>query len=261
MVEGDWIGTNATGNAALANPGAGVAISQGASSNTVTGNVISGNSYAGVWISASSSNVVSADLIGLGQNGTTAVANAQGVEILAGATGNTIGGTTAAARDVISANNGDGVRITGTGTTGNVVEGDYIGTNAAGEYGLVGNAAYGVSIDTGASNNTIGSTIYRDRDVISGNVASGIIITGTGTTGNVVEGDDIGLDATGEYNVGNGIDGVDIAGGASSNLIGGTASFARNVISANRLLGVWITGSGTSSNQVAGQLYRHRRAR
>jgi titin len=252
VVEGDWIGTDATGNAALANPGAGVAISQGASSNTVTGDVISGNSYAGVWISASSNNVVSGDLIGLSQNGTTAVANAQGVEILNGATGNTIGGTTAAARDVISANAGNGVRITGSGTNGNVVEGDYIGTNAAGEYGQVGNAAYGVSIDTGASNNTIGSTIYGAREVISGNGASGVVIAGTGTTGNVVEGNYIGIDATGEYNVGNGVDGVDIQGGASSNIIGGATSSARNVISANTLLGVWITGSGTSSDQVQG---------
>ncbi len=252
VVEGDWIGTDATGGAALANPGAGVAISQGASSNTVTGDIISGNSYAGVWISASSNNVVSADLIGLGQNGTTAVANALGVEILSGATGNTIGGTTAGARDVISANAGDGVRITGSGTNGNVVEGDYIGTNASGEYGQVGNASYGVSVDTGASNNTIGSTIYGNRDVISGNAASGVILSGTGTTGNVVQGNYIGLDATGEYNVANGIDGVDIAGGASSNVIGGTTPFARNVISANTDLGVWITGSGTSSNQVEG---------
>jgi titin len=252
VVEGDWIGTDATGNAPLANPGAGVAISQGASSNTVTGDVISGNSYAGVWINASSNNVVSGDLIGLGQNGTTAVANAQGVELLSAATGNTIGGTTAGARDVISANSGDGVRVTGSGTNGNVVEGDYIGTNAVGGYGLVGNAAYGVSIDTGASNNTIGSTIYRFGDVISGNSASGVIISGMGTTGNVVEGDYIGIDVTGEYSVGNGVDGVDIAGGASNNLVGGTSSFARNVISANTLLGVWITGSGTSGNQVQG---------
>jgi titin len=252
LVEGDWIGTNATGNAPLANPGAGVAISQGASSNTVTGDVISGNSYAGVWISASSNNVVSGDLIGLGQNGTTAVANAQGVELLSGATANTIGGTTAAARNVISANAGDGVRITGSGTTGNVVEENYIGTNAAGGYGAVGNAAYGVSIDTGASNNTIGDAIYGVHDVISGNGASGVIISGSGTTGNLVEGNYIGTDATGGYNVGNGVDGVDIQSGASSNVIGGTTPFARNVISANVLLGVWITSSGTSSNQVEG---------
>jgi titin len=252
LVEGDWIGTDATGNAALANPGAGVAISQGASANTVSGNVISGNSYAGVWISASSNNAVSANLIGLGQNGTTAVANAQGVEILNAATGNTIGGTTTGARNVISANAGNGVRVTGADTNGNVVEGNYIGTNAAGEYGLVGNAAYGVSIDTGASNNTIGSTVYGDRSVISGNGASGVIISGTGTSGNVVEGSNIGVDATGEYNVANGVDGVDIQGGASSNTVGGTTPFARNVISANTLLGVWLTGSGTSSNQVEG---------
>jgi large repetitive protein len=252
VVEGDYIGTDSTGNNDLGNPGAGVAISQGASSNTVTLDVISGNSYAGVWISASPDNVVSADLIGLGANGTTAVANAQGVEVLAGATGNTIGGTTAGARDVISANAGDGVRITGSGTNGNVVEGDYIGTNTAGEYGAVGNAFYGVSIDTGASNNTIGSTVYDVRDVISANGSSGVIIAGMGTTGNVVEGDYIGIDATGEYRLGNAIDGVDIAGGASSNLIGGPTSSARNVISANALLGVWITGSGTSSNQVEG---------
>ena len=49
-----------------------------------------------------------------------------------GASGNTIGGTTAAARDVISGNLLNGVALSGTTTTGNVVEGDYIGTNAAG---------------------------------------------------------------------------------------------------------------------------------
>ena len=85
---------------------------------------------------------------------------------------------------------------------------------------------YGVSVDTGASNNTIGSTIYGNRDVISGNGASGVILSGTGTTGNVVEGNYIGLDASGDYNVANGIDGIDIVGGASSNVIGGTTPFA-----------------------------------
>jgi titin len=252
VVEGDWIGTDASGDAALANPGAGVAISQGASANTVSSDVISGNSYAGVWISASSNNVVSADIIGLGQNGTTAVANGQGVEILNGATANTVGGTSAGARDVISANAGNGVRITGSGTNGNVVEGDYIGTNAAGGYGLVGNSGYGVSIDTGASNNTIGSTIYGVRDVISGNGASGVVISGTGTSGNVIEGAYIGIDATGEFRVANGIDGVDVANGATSNVIGGTSYLARNVISGNAYEGIWITGSGTSENFVEG---------
>ena len=53
-----------------------------------------------------------------------------GVLIQGGATGNTIGGTTAAARNVISGNAVCGVYLIGQGTSGNVVEGDYIGTNA-----------------------------------------------------------------------------------------------------------------------------------
>ena len=76
--------------------------------------------------------------------------------------------------------------------------------------------------------------MYGVRDVISGNGSSGIIISGSGTTGDAVEGDYIGLDTTGEYRLGNGIDGVDIAGGASSNLIGGPTRFARNVADQQR---------------------------
>ena len=129
-----------------------------------------------------------------------------------------------AARDVISANGGNGVRITGAGTTGNVVEGDYIGTNASGEYGLVGNGGYGVSIDSGASNNTIGGTIIRGsrRDLRQRRLRRHLL--GSGTTGNVVEGSYIGIDATGEYRVGQRHRRDRHGGGASSNVIGGTTS-------------------------------------
>jgi titin len=196
--------------------------------------------------------VVAGDLIGLGQDGSHAVGNGEGVELLNGATGNIVGGTTPMARDVISANGGDGVQITGSGTNGNFVEGDYIGTNGAGGYGLVGNGGYGVQLDTGASDNTVGGASVSARDVISANGASGVLITGSGTSGNVVEGDYIGVDVTGEYRVGNAIDGIDLAGGASWNVIGGAGSSARNVISANSYEGIWITGYGTSENQVEG---------
>jgi titin len=251
LVEGNWIGTNSTGNAALANPGAGVAISQRASSNTISANVISGNSLAGVWISASSNNLVAGNLIGVGADGTHTVANGDGVDLLGGATGNTIGGSVTGARNVISGNGGNGVGITGTGTNNNVVEGNYIGVNTGGT-GPQGNGGYGVVIETGASDNTVGGTTPGARNVISGNGASGVILNSSGTTGNVVEGNYIGTDATGEFAVGNAIDGVDLAGGASSNLIGGSSPSARNVISANKYEGIWITGSGTSSNQIEG---------
>ncbi len=55
-----------------------------------------------------------------------------------------------------------------TGTTGNVVEGDHIGTNAGGSAGL-GNADSGVAIYGGASDNTIGGTTAGAGNVISGN--------------------------------------------------------------------------------------------
>jgi titin len=252
VVEGNWIGTDSTGNSPLTNPGAGVAISQGASSNVVLNNVISGNSLAGVWVSASSNNVVTGNLIGLGQDGAHVVANGDGVNLLGGATGNTVGGTSAGSQNVISANGGNGVSVSGSGTDNNVVEGNYIGVNGSGGYANVGNGGYGVLVQTGASNNTIGGMSLGARNVISGNYGSGVIISSIGTTGNVVEGNYIGVDSTGEFAVGNAIDGVDIVGGASFNVIGGTSYSARNVISANHYEGVWITGSGTSENAVEG---------
>jgi hypothetical protein len=251
LVVGNWIGTDATGNAPLANPGAGVAISQGASSNTVSANVLSGNSLTGAWVGSSSQNVFIGNIVGLGQDGSHVVRNGIGVELLAGSTGNTIGGTTATARNIISGNAGDGILITGAGTNSNVVASNYIGLNGSGST-PAGNGSYGVQIDTGASYNTIGSTTYGARNVISANGASGVAIFSSGTTGNVVEGNYIGTDSTGEYAEGNQIDGIDLVGGASGNVIGGTSSFARNVISANHYEGVWVSGSGTSSNLIEG---------
>jgi titin len=66
----------------------------------------------------------------------------QGVAIFLGATYNTVGGTTAGARNVISGNNQVGVRISDSGTNYNTISGNYIGTNAAGT-GAIGNTFQG----------------------------------------------------------------------------------------------------------------------
>ena len=162
-----------------------------------------------------------------------------------GATDNTIGGTATAARDVISGNNGDGVDILGSGTTGNLVEGDDIGTNAGGSSGD-GNAGDGVSIFSGASNNTL------QGDVISDNDADGVNISGSGTNDNLLVGDDIGTDATGSYSLPNYV-GVLITNGASGNSVGapGIGTAPSDVISGNRWDGIEIT-DGASSNLVEG---------
>ena len=98
-------------------------------------------------------NVVQGNMIGTNAAGSAALANhGDGVSIESGATANTIGGTATGARNVISGNTSDGVEITGAGTTGNVVEGDFIGTNAAGSAAIANYA--GVEIDSGATGNT-----------------------------------------------------------------------------------------------------------
>ena len=252
VVEGDYIGLNAGGSAALGNGASGVAIYAGASGNTIggtmagTSNVISASvQYYGVYISDSGTtgNVVAGDLIGTDSTGTHALANPIGVYIGNGASDNTIGGTTAIARDVISGNTGDGVHIV-NGATGNVVEGDYIGLNASGSAAL-GNGSSGVAIFGGSTSNTIGT-----GNVISGNTGDGIYISDPGTAFNVVWGDDIGTNPTGTLAVPN-YDGVVIQNGATNNSIGGNTAFPfRNVISGNTWDGVHIVGSGTSGNVV-----------
>ena len=63
--------------------------------------------------------------------------------------GNIIGGSTSGERNVISANNLYGVKMTGISTEGNVVKGNYIGTNAAGEAAKAN--PVGVAISDGAT--------------------------------------------------------------------------------------------------------------
>ena len=114
------------------------------------------------------SNLVSGNYIGLNATGTAALPNTyQGVAVFLGAQNNVIGGTTTAARNVIAGNNLDGIAFLNSGTTGNLVEGNYIGLNAAGNAKLANNGA-GVAIVAGAASNIVGSsTVAGGRNVIS----------------------------------------------------------------------------------------------
>src|SRR5205085_8430221 len=112
-----------------------------------------------------------------------------------------IGGTTVAARNVISGNFGSGVVI--KGVSGNAVRGNYIGLNAAGTTN-VANHTDGVQILNGASNNTIGGASAAFRNVISGNNNSGIYVTSSASncSGNVIANNFIGTDAAGTASIG-----------------------------------------------------------
>jgi len=236
-----------------------------AAPGTGAGNLISGASNNGVWITGggATGDVVEGNLIGTDVSGKNPLGNYDGVEILNGASGNTIGGLIATAGtgagNLISGNTNDGLEITGSGVSGNLVAGNLIGTNAAGT-GALANGAYGVEIDTGASGNTIGGLAATPGtgagNVISGNAGPGVYLK---SGSNVVLGNLIGTNAAGEAAIPNGLISAPIGliNGAVyltgvGNTIGGTCAGAGNVISGNVNQDVEIAGTGATDDLVAG---------
>ncbi len=170
-----------------------------------------------------------------------------GVAILDGQD-NQIGGTAAGERNVISAN-WDGVNLVGSGTMNNIVRGNHIGTDASGTVAM-GNLEAGVWIGQGAQHNLIGGDTAAERNLISGNRGSGVVIDGG--MHNTVSANYIGTDVTGTIALGNGSIGVVLAWGAQHNLIGGDTPGERNVISGNQSEGVSIGDSRAMYNTVSG---------
>lgn len=186
QVQGNFIGTNAAGTSALGNDIDGVYLE--APANTVGGttsgarNVISGNNTFGIEIygSTATGNNVQGNYIGTDKNGTADLGNRFEGVIIGDSSNNTIGGTTSAHRNVISGNGGAGVDIYGSTSTGNAVQGNYIGTKSDGTSAL-GNDFVGVWIELGASNNTIGGTASGAGNVIAFNANDGVFVeAGTG---------------------------------------------------------------------------------
>ncbi|MEG4078674.1 DUF4347 domain-containing protein [Microcoleus sp. Pol8_D6] len=255
---GNYIGTDVSGTNAVANS-VGVAVQGSANNNTIggsvtgAGNVISGNANSGISIvDNSSSNAVQANFIGLNAAG-TALSNGAGVVIDNGIN-NTIGGNTAAVRNIISGNVGSGISISGVGATGNSVRGNFIGTNTAGT-AAIANAGFGVAITANATNNTIGGdSTAGERNVISGNSSSGVIIN-AGATGNFVRGNFIGVGTDGTTAVANSAPGVLVD--SSNNAIGGTAPGVGNTIANNAIAGVTVnsgTGNSIQNNSIFANL-------
>ncbi|HEU0293222.1 MAG TPA: CSLREA domain-containing protein, partial [Anaerolineales bacterium] len=258
-IAGNYIGTDVTGTSDNGNHWIGV-YANGIANNVIGGtttadrNLISGNDSYGVQFSGSNAtnNLIQGNYIGTNVSGTTALGNQASGVYLYYASNNTIGGTTAAARNLISGNNDEGVWIYGAGATGNLVQGNYIGTNAAGTTPL-GNTLSGVLVQdvSGAGNNTIGGATPAGRNLISGNGQNGVWLY-SGTSVTVVQGNYIGTDVTGSLDLGNADDGMGIR--TPNNIIGGTAADAGNLISGNDRGGIYLYGGGAAGNLVQGNI-------
>jgi hypothetical protein len=196
-------------------------------------NVISGNAL-GIVIQSGANQLVQGNFIGTDATGTNAIPNGTGVDVRSN--DNLIGGITAAARNVIGANN-TGVSV--SPSTGNRIQGNFIGTDVTGAHAL--GLGDGISITGTAQIGGLTATPGTPPgNVISGNHGGGGsgrgIVVANGISNNVIQGNLIGTDATGTQPLGNGLGGVEIFGAA--NVIGGTDLMARNVISGNGRNGI-----------------------
>jgi len=242
VIAGNFIGTDPTGTVARPNGGSGVFLENGPSDNTVGGttpaarNLISGNGNIGVAIQGNT-NIVQGNLIGTDITGKVALGNSgRGVNVQSGA-GNLVGGTTVAARNIISGNtNANGVDTFASGST-LTVQGNFIGTDVTGTVALPNSGGDGIDLYT--TNNVIGGLTTKPGtppgNLISANGRAGVKVAGGSR--NLIQGNIIGADITGTKPLGN----HDLAiyipdnGGNPShdNTIGGTTAKARNIIAFN----------------------------
>jgi hypothetical protein len=180
-VQDNLIGTDPTGTADLGNAQEGVRI-DGASQNSITGDaqgsqVISANNVGLLIIGNTATlNQVLGNVIGLDITGTHDLGNSQEGVRIDNAPGNSIGGSTATARNLISANH-TGVAITGPQALGNVLQGNFIGTDITGASPQGnGNELDGVFINQGASGNLIGGPLASAGNTIAFNRRDGVRI-------------------------------------------------------------------------------------
>ncbi|HZI60435.1 MAG TPA: Calx-beta domain-containing protein [Pyrinomonadaceae bacterium] len=215
--------------------GRGLVIKAGGSTvrGLAIGNFSSGNA---IFVTNCDNNVFQANYLGLEPTGTAARPNGVGL-FLSNSSNNLIGGTTAAARNVISANLTAGINLSGSN---NVVQGNYIGTNPSGTAGI-GFAQNGIEISgAGTANNLIGGTSPGAGNVISGN-SRGIVIVATGTT---IQGNLIGTDATGTSKINGSVIGIQTLN-STNTVVGGLTAGARNIISGHGGNGVFLSGVGS----------------
>jgi parallel beta-helix repeat protein len=178
----------------------GLLITSTGGSNLARTNVFSGNRRNGIELARNASGVtVDPDIVGLNTKGNGVLPNGgDGLLIDGTAHNNTVGGTLRSVipQNTFSGNKGYGVVIRGRAHN-NSVFGSFIGTQILGVKAL-GNQKGGVLIAGHAYRNLIGQKTRRPSNLISGNTGIGVTLS-SGTLGNFVVNNYIGLDRFGRY--------------------------------------------------------------
>ena len=253
-LQDNFIGTDVNGTGPVPND-VGVNICLEAQNNKVWSNVISGNTFSGVYLGiaygySSNSNLVQGNLIGTDSSGTSAIPNG-GYGIWIDSTANNlIGGNAELGEENLIAGNAlGGILVGKTGSTGNRILGNLIGLGVDGLTPIPNNGA-GIWV-CNASGNTIGGERHTEGNIVSGNTGGGIAVTGSTASGNTILGNVIGLSESGALLAPNGFDGVTIMN-APSNTVGDLDSTKANVISGNDSSGVIVYGDTAAHNVIKG---------
>jgi hypothetical protein len=249
----------------------GLRFAAGSAGSQLLGVAVDGASGAGVTLTADAITLTS-DYIGLNLAGTRAGNRGAGVYAAATSARNVLGvnasGAAGVVANVISGNSGSGIVL--SGSVGNVVVANRIGTNAQGT-ARIGNGGDGITLTRGASGNEIGGTAFTDTatgqvndptgdkgkvtpvfvvpplgNLISGNYRNGVLIH-AGSRKNVLNGNFVGTTANGDAAIGNGGNGVWIDRAGGNSLVG--CKFVNNpfvyynVLSGNGRNGLRVTSS------------------
>lgn len=211
-----------------------------AGSSTLRGLAIVNFAGDGLELRDGGGNVLETNYVGMAADGTTAAGNSGSGIVLQGSSNNRIGGRDRTQRNLISGNtgkgNGGGILI--NGGSGNIIQGNFIGTDISGMLDR-GNQGRGIALN-GSTNNVIGGPDPGAGNLISGNRASGVRLLG-GSHGNVVQGNYLGANRTLTGFIANDR-GVQIRGSNENQVLG-------NVITGHVYDGVLIW-EGSSNNLV-----------
>ena len=178
----------------------GLLITSTGGDNLVRTNVFSGNKKNGIELAGNASGVtVDPNIVGLNTKGNAVLPNGTNGLLIGGtAHDNTIGGTLTSVipQNTFSGNGWYGVEITQLAHDNRVFR-SFIGTQILGLKGL-GNKKGGVLITGRAFSNLIGQATRKPANLISGNTGTGVSL-GSGTLGNFVINNYVGLDRLGRY--------------------------------------------------------------
>lgn len=262
VISYNYIGTDVSGTLRVSNGEEGLSLNHSVG-DTVNNNVISGNNASrnGICglavVNEARDSKIFANLVGTDFTGRIPIPNERAGILVGRATNILIGGSSKKQRNVIAGNSGDGIRIDKyigvPPAEATVIQGNYIGLDIDGKRAIP-NATDGIRADS-ASGTIIGGPESGHKNIVAGNGRHGIRFEGSVGTGGTVDGNVIGLDASGIRPMGNGGCGVSVElsrGEIAPRLL----DITRNIIAYNRGGGVFVV-SGKRARITGNSIYNN----